>query len=95
MEFNSLDAQREAGEAYIRSQAAMGWICLPDRFDDSGFSGANLERPALRRLLAEIEAGKIDVVVTYKVDRLSRSLLDFARVMETFERHQINAARRS
>jgi site-specific DNA recombinase len=89
MEFNSLDAQREAAEAYIRSQAALGWTCLPDRFDDGGFSGGNLERPALRRLLAEVEAGRVDVVAIYKIDRLSRSLLDFARLMEVFDRHGV------
>ncbi len=91
-EFNSLDAQRESAEAYIASQAQEGWICLPTRYDDGGFTGANMERPALKRLLADIEAGRIDCVVTYKVDRLSRSLLDFAKMMETFERHQISFA---
>ena len=72
-EFNSLDAQREAGEAYIKSQQHEGWVCLPDHYDDGGFTGGNMDRPALRRLLADIEAGKIDCVVVYKVDRLSRS----------------------
>ena len=71
-EFNSLDAQREAGEAYIASQRHEGWVALPDRYDDGGFTGGNIDRPALRRLLAEIEAGKVDCVVVYKVDRLSR-----------------------
>jgi site-specific DNA recombinase len=89
-EFNSLDAQREAAEAFIRSQAQEGWACLPDRYDDGGFTGGNMERPALQRLLADIRAGQIDCVVTYKVDRLSRSLLDFARMMETFERHGVS-----
>ncbi len=89
-EFNSLDAQREAGEAFIKSQASEGWTCLPDRYDDGGFTGGNMERPALRRLLADIEAGKIDCVVVYKVDRLSRSLLDFAAMMQTFEKHQVS-----
>jgi len=89
-EFNSLDAQREAGEAYIASQQHEGWVCLPDRYDDGGFTGGNMERPAVKRLLADIEAGKIDCVVVYKVDRLSRSLLDFARMMETFERHGVS-----
>jgi site-specific DNA recombinase len=88
-EFNSLDAQREAGEAYIRSQKHAGWQLLPDRYDDGGFTGGNVERPALRRLFADIEARRIDCVVVYKVDRLSRSLLDFARMMEVFERHQV------
>lgn len=79
-EFNSLDAQRESGEAYIKSQAHEGWVCLPERYDDGGFTGANMDRPALKRLVEDIEAGKIDCVVVYKVDRLSRSLLDFARL---------------
>jgi site-specific DNA recombinase len=89
-EFNSLDAQRESAEAFIRSQAHEGWTCLPERYDDGGFTGGNMERPALQRLLADIRAGKIDCVVTYKVDRLSRSLLDFARMMETFEQHGVS-----
>lgn len=89
-EFNSLDAQRESGEAYIRSQAGEGWACMPDRYDDGGFTGGNMDRPALKRLMADIEAGRIDCVVVYKVDRLSRSLLDFARMMEAFERHKVS-----
>ena len=88
-EFNSLDAQREAAEAYIKSQAQEGWQCLPTHYDDGGFTGANMERPALRRLLADAEAGLVDCIVVYKVDRLSRSLLDFARLMEMFDKHQI------
>jgi len=88
-EFNSLDAQREAGEAYIASQKSEGWVYLPDRYDDGGFTGGNMERPAMKRLLADVEAGGIDCIVVYKVDRLSRSLLDFARVMETFEKHSV------
>jgi site-specific DNA recombinase len=89
-DFNSLDAQRESGEAYIKSQASEGWTCLPDHYDDGGFTGGNMERPALKRLLADIEAGKIDCVVVYKVDRLSRSLLDFAAMMQTFEKHKVS-----
>jgi site-specific DNA recombinase len=89
-EFNSLDAQREAGEAFVASQRAEGWTCLPDRYDDGGFTGGNMDRPALRRLMSDIEAGKIDCVVVYKVDRLSRSLLDFARMMETFEKARVS-----
>lgn len=89
-EFNSLDAQRESGENYIKSQASEGWECLPDRYDDGGFSGGNMERPALQRLLADVEAGKIDCIVVYKVDRLSRSLLDFAKMVETFDKHQVS-----
>jgi site-specific DNA recombinase len=88
-EFNSLDAQREAAEAFIRSQSHEGWSCLPERYDDGGYTGGNLERPAVQRLLADIEAGRIDCVVVYKVDRLSRSLLDFARMMQGFEQHRV------
>ncbi len=88
-EFNSLDAQREAGELYIKSQKHEGWECLDAQYDDGGFTGANMERPGLRRLLADIAAGKIDCVVVYKVDRLSRSLLDFARIIEIFDRHHV------
>ncbi len=88
--FNSLDAQRESGEACIAAQRHEGWLCLPDRYDDGGFSGGNIERPALRRLLADIEAGKVDCVVVYKVDRLSRSLMDFSRVMQTFEKYGVS-----
>src|SRR5262249_34259425 len=83
------DAQRESAEAFIRSQAGAGWTCLPERFDDGAYSGANLDRPALRRLLADIEAGKVGAVLVYKGDRVSRSLLDFARLLETFERHRV------
>ncbi len=89
-EFNSLDAQRESAEAFIASQAGEGWTCLPDRYDDGGFTGGNMERPALQRLLADIETGKIDAVIVYKVDRLSRSLLDFAALMQTFEKHRVS-----
>jgi site-specific DNA recombinase len=85
-EFNSLDAQREAGEAYISSQQQEGWVCLPQRYDDGGFSGGNMDRPALQRLLQDMAAGHIDCVVVQKVDRLSRSLLDFAKMMETFDK---------
>jgi len=88
-EFNTLDAQRESGEAYIASQKCEGWECLPERYDDGGFSGGNLERPALKRLLADVEAGKVDCIVVYKVDRLSRSLLDFARIMEVFDQRKV------
>ncbi|MHC5015507.1 MAG: recombinase family protein, partial [Planctomycetota bacterium] len=89
-DFNSLDAQRESGEAFVTSQKAEGWICLSDRYDDGGFTGGNMERPALKHLLADIEAGKIDCVVVYKVDRLSRSLMDFARMMGVFEQHGVS-----
>jgi site-specific DNA recombinase len=89
-ELNSLDAQREAGEAYVASQRQEGWSCLPQRYDDGGFTGGNMDRPALRQLMADIEAGKVDCVVVYKVDRLSRSLLDFARMMETFDKRKVS-----
>jgi DNA invertase Pin-like site-specific DNA recombinase len=89
-EFNSLDAQRDAGENYIRSQVHEGWEIIPGHYDDGGFTGGNMDRPALRRLMADIEAGRVDCVVVYKVDRLSRSLLDFARMMETFEKYKVS-----
>ncbi|MBW8270343.1 recombinase family protein [Caldovatus aquaticus] len=87
--FNSLDAQREACEAYIASQRSEGWVLVHDRYDDGGVSGGTLDRPALKRLLADIEAGLIDVVVVYKIDRLSRSLMDFARLVQTFDQHDV------
>ncbi|MBM4038174.1 MAG: recombinase family protein [Planctomycetes bacterium] len=89
-EFNSLDAQREAAEAFILSQRSEGWLALPDRYDDGGFTGANMDRPALTRLLDDIKAGRVDCVVVYKVDRLSRSLLDFARIIGVFEAHGVS-----
>lgn len=89
-EFNSLDAQREAAEAYIKSQRAEGWVVVPDRYDDGGYTGGNMERPALQRLLGDIDRGRVDCVIVYKVDRLSRSLMDFAKIMETFERHKVS-----
>src|SRR5437764_11064667 len=88
-EFNSLDAQRDACEAYIKSQGSQGWRALPQHYDDPAYSGGNLQRPALKRLLADIEAGRIDVVVVYKIDRLSRSLMDFSRLIEVFDRHNV------
>jgi DNA invertase Pin-like site-specific DNA recombinase len=90
LEFNSLDAQREACEAYIKSQASEGWICLPKQYDDPAFSGGNLDRPALQRLLKDIEASLIDVVVVYKIDRLTRSLADFAKLVEIFDAQSIS-----
>ncbi|MFU8816924.1 MAG: recombinase family protein, partial [Pseudomonadales bacterium] len=84
--FNSIDAQKEAGHAFIRSQTHEGWIAVADDYDDGGFSGGNMERPALKRLLADIDASRIDIVVVYKIDRLSRSLADFARMVEVFDR---------
>lgn len=88
--FNSLDAQREAGEAYVKSQAAEGWTLITARYDDGGFSGGSMERPALKRLLEDVEAGRIDVVVVYKIDRLTRSLADFARIVETFDARRVS-----
>src|SRR5256885_13761013 len=88
--FNSLDAQREACEAYIKSQAHEGWRLIADRYNDGGLSGASLDRPALQALLADVRAGKIDIVVVYKVDRLTRSLADFAKLVELFDQHQVS-----
>jgi site-specific DNA recombinase len=89
-EFNSLDAQREAGEAFIASQKSEGWVCLPDRYDDGGYTGGNMERPAFKRLMADVEAGRIDCIVVYKVDRMSRSLLDFTRIMEALDKRGVS-----
>ena len=89
MEFNSLDAQREACEAYIASQRSEGWVATRERYDDGGFSGGTLERPGLKQLLADIEDGLIDVVVVYKIDRLSRSLMDFSKLVEIFDRNGV------
>lgn len=88
-DFNTLDAQRESAEAYIKSQEGEGWVCLPDRYDDGGYTGGNMERPALKALIRDIEAGKVNCVVVYKVDRLSRSLMDFAKMLEVFERKRV------
>ena len=88
--FNSIDAQREAGLAYIASQRAEGWMALADVYEDPGFSGGNMERPGLKRLLADIQAGLIDIVVVYKIDRLSRSLADFAKMVEIFDARQVS-----
>ncbi len=89
-EFNSLDAQRAACEAYVASQRGLGWECLPERYDDGGFSGGTLERPALQHLLADVAAGKIDAVVVYKIDRLSRSLADFMQIVAKFEQRNVS-----
>jgi len=89
MEFNSLDAQRESCEAHIASQRAEGWVCLRDRYDDGGFSGGNLDRPALKQLIADIEDGLIDIIVVYKIDRLSRALMDFSKLVEIFDRNGV------
>src|SRR6202051_996224 len=89
-EFNSLDNQREASEAYIKSQAHEGWRMMRDRYDDGGFSGGAMERPALKKLLDSVRARRIDVIVVYKVDRLTRSLADFAKLVELFDAHQVS-----
>jgi site-specific DNA recombinase len=89
-DFNSLDAQYDASQAYIRSQAHAGWTLLRTKYDDGGFSGGNTDRPALQRLLEDVRAGKIDVIVVYKVDRLTRSLADFAKLVELFDRHSVS-----
>jgi DNA invertase Pin-like site-specific DNA recombinase len=84
-EFNSLDAQREACEAFIQSQRGLGWVVRKNRYDDGGYSGGTMERPALKALLGDIESGKVDLVVVYKVDRFTRSLMDFAKIIESFD----------
>lgn len=89
-DFNSLDAQREAGEAYVTSQGGEGWKLLPARYDDGGFSGGNMERPGLKKLLAAVEAGEVDVIVVYKVDRLTRSLADFAKIIELLDEKRVS-----
>src|SRR3974390_2412234 len=90
LEFNSLDAQREACEAYIKSQAHEGWHLVRNRYHDGAFSGASLDRPALQNLLDDVRAGKIDLIVVYKVDRLARSLADFAKLVELFDQHAVS-----
>jgi site-specific DNA recombinase len=90
LEFNSLDAQREACEAYIKSQAHEGWRLIPDQYDDGGMSGASLDRPALQNLLTDVRSGRIGIVVVYKVDRLTRSLADFAKLVELFDQHTVS-----
>ena len=89
-EFNSLDAQREAAESFILSQKSNGWVCLPNRYDDGGYSGGNTNRPALKQLLADCEAGKVDVIVVYKIDRLSRSLCDFADLSKLLDKYGVS-----
>ena len=88
--FNSIDSQKEAGHAFIKSQSHEGWIAVADDYDDGGFSGGNMERPALKRLIADIQIGKVDIVVVYKIDRLSRSLADFARMVDVFDHHRVS-----
>src|SRR5438094_2940984 len=88
--FNSLDAQREACAAYVKSQGGVGWKLIAKRYDDGGFSGGSMDRPALQDLLEDIKAGRVDVVIVYKIDRLTRSLMDFARMVEVFDRHEVS-----
>lgn len=87
-EFNTLEAQREAGANYILSQKHQGWVLLDERYDDGGFSGGNINRPALKRLIHDVEAGKIDMIVVYKIDRLTRSLADFSKLIEVLDKHK-------
>jgi DNA invertase Pin-like site-specific DNA recombinase len=89
-EYNSIDAQRDAGHAYVASQRAEGWIPVADDYDDPAFSGGNMERPGLKRLMKDIELGKVDIVVVYKIDRLTRSLADFSKMVEVFERQGVS-----
>ena len=89
-QFNSIDAQREAGLAFVMSQRKEGWIPVKDTYEDPGFSGGNMERPGFKRLMADITAGKVDMVVVYKIDRLSRSLADFAQMMKVFDQHMVS-----
>jgi DNA invertase Pin-like site-specific DNA recombinase len=89
-EFNSIDAQKEAGHAFVASQRSEGWIPVADDYDDPGYSGGNTERPALKRLMADIETGQVDIVVVYKIDRLTRSLADFSKMVEVFERKGVS-----
>src|SRR5881409_3226149 len=89
-DFNSLDAQYDASQAYIRSRAHAGWALLRGKYDDGGFSGGDTDRPALQRLLGDVSAGKVDVIVVYKVDRLTRSLADFAKLVELFDQHNVS-----
>jgi site-specific DNA recombinase len=89
-EFNSLDNQREASEAYIKSQAHEGWKLIGDRYDDGGFSGGSMERPALQKLIEDVRQGRTDIIVVYKVDRLTRSLADFAKLVELFDAHGVS-----
>ena len=92
-DFNSLDAQHDAAQAYNRSQAHAGWTLIRARYDDGGYSGGSTDRPALQRLLSDVKAGKIDVIVVYKVDRLTRSLADFAKLVELFDGRGVSSSR--
>ena len=89
MEYNTLDAQREAGEKYIEAMRHEGWRIMPEQYDDGGYSGGNMDRPGLQKLMADIEAGRVDIVVVYKIDRLSRSLADFAKLVDVFDEYGV------
>src|SRR3954454_862337 len=89
-DFNSLDAQYDASQAYIRSQQHAGWTMVRSKYDDGGFSGGNTDRPPLQRLLEDVKTGKVDIIVVYKVDRLTRSLADFAKLVELFDQHSVS-----
>jgi site-specific DNA recombinase len=89
-DFNSLDAQYDASQAYIRSQQHAGWTMVRSKYDDGGFSGGNTDRPALQRLLEDVKTGKVDIIVVYKVERLTRSLADFAKLVELFDQHDVS-----
>src|SRR5712671_5803994 len=89
-DFNSLDAQYDASQSYIRSQAHAGWTLIRSKYEDGGFTGGNIDRPALQQLLGDVRFGKIDIIVVYKVDRLTRSLADFAKLVELFDQHNVS-----
>ncbi len=89
-EFNSLDAQRQAAERYVESQQGEGWVALPNRYDDGGFTGSNTSRPGFQALLRDVQDGNVDVVAVYKIDRLSRSSRDFVRILDLFEQHHVD-----
>ncbi len=89
-DYNSLEAQRDAARAFIASQKQEGWIVAEDRYDDGGYSGGTMERPALKRLLTDIETGQINIVLVYKIDRLTRSLIDFSKIIDIFDRHNVS-----
>lgn len=90
LDYNTLDAQRDSCEAYIKSQQSLGWVCLPEHYDDGGYTGGNMDRPAFQQLMSDVESGKIDCIAIYKIDRLSRSLMDFAKIMEALERNKVS-----
>src|SRR5262249_43231885 len=89
MTFNSLDAQREACEAFVMSQRGEGWVLVADHYDDGGYSGGSLDRPALKRLLKDVELGKFDCILVHKLDRLTRSLMDFAKLVDILDKHHV------